>query len=59
MQCSKVGEIRLFLPLDFAVGRNVTDSLTISLEASAPIVNDYPVYNFKTELRMICDSDRW
>ena len=44
---------RLFLPLDLAVGRNVTDSLTISLEASAPIVNDYPVYNFKTELRMI------
>ncbi len=44
---------RLFLPLDLAVGRNVTDSLTISLEASAPIINDYPVYNFKTELRMI------
>jgi hypothetical protein len=44
---------RLFLPLDVAVGRNVTDSLTISLEASAPIVNDYPIYNFKTELRMI------
>ena len=44
---------RLFLPLDLAVGRNITDSLTISLEVSAPIVNDYPVYNFKTELRMI------
>jgi hypothetical protein len=44
---------RLFLPLDLAVGRNVTDSLTLSLEVSAPIVNNYPVYNFKTELRMI------
>jgi len=44
---------RLFLPLDVAVGRNVTDTLTISLEASAPIVNDYPVYNFKTVLRLV------
>jgi len=44
---------RLFLPLDVAVGRNVTDTLTISLEASAPMVNDYPVYNFKMELRLV------
>jgi hypothetical protein len=44
---------RLFLPLDVLVGRKVTDSLTISLEAGVPIVNDYPVYNFKTELRMV------
>jgi len=44
---------RLFLPLDVAVGRTVTDSLVISLEASVPIVNDYPVYKFKTELRII------
>ena len=44
---------RLFLPLDVAIGRKVTDSLTISLEASAPIVNDYPVYNFKTVLRLV------
>ncbi len=44
---------RLFLPLDVAVGRKVTDGLAISLEAGVPIVKDYPVYNFKTELRVI------
>jgi hypothetical protein len=44
---------RLFLPLDMSIGREVTDSLTISLEAGVPIINDYPVYNFKTELRMV------
>lgn len=44
---------RLFLPLDMSIGRKVTDSLTISLEAGVPIINDYPVYNFKTELRMV------
>jgi Putative MetA-pathway of phenol degradation len=44
---------RLFLPLDVSVGRKVTDSLIISLEAGVPIVKDYPVYNFKTELRMV------
>jgi hypothetical protein len=44
---------RLFLPLDVAAGRKVTDSLVISLEAAVPIVNDYPVYKFKTELRII------
>ncbi len=38
---------RLFLPLDVAAGRKVTDSLVISLEAAVPIVNDYPVYKFK------------
>ncbi len=44
---------RLFLPFDVSVGRKVTDSLVISLEASVPIANDYPVYNFKAELRLI------
>jgi hypothetical protein len=44
---------RLFLPFDVAVGRKLGDSWTISLEASVPIVNDYPVYNFKTELRIV------
>jgi hypothetical protein len=44
---------RLFLPFDVAVGRKINDSLTMSLEASVPIVKDYPVYNLKTELRMI------
>ena len=44
---------RLFLPLDVSVGRKVADNWTISLEASVPIVKDYPVYNFKTELRIV------
>jgi hypothetical protein len=43
---------RLFLPLDVAVGRKVTDSLTASLEVGVPIIRDYPVYNFKAELKI-------
>jgi hypothetical protein len=43
---------RLFLPFDVAVGRKITDRFTMSLEVSVPIIKDYPVYNFKTELRM-------
>ena len=42
---------RLFLPFDAAVGLKVTDSFVISLEGSVPIIKDYPVYSFKTELR--------
>jgi len=44
---------RLFLPADFAIGKNVTDELVISLEIGVPIVRDYPVYDFKTELRIV------
>jgi hypothetical protein len=44
---------RLFLPFDVAVGRKVTDGLTISLEGSVPVIKDYPVYNFKTELKIV------
>jgi hypothetical protein len=44
---------RLFLPFDAAIGRKVADKLIISLEASVPLVKDYPVYNFKTELRIV------
>lgn len=42
---------RLFLPFDLAIGQKVTDKLVISLEAAVPIIKDYPVYRFKTELR--------
>jgi hypothetical protein len=38
---------RLFLPADVLVGRNLTKTTTLSLEVSVPIVNEYPVYNFK------------
>jgi hypothetical protein len=43
---------RLFFPFDASVGRKLGDIFVISLEASVPIVKDYPVYNFKTEFRM-------
>ena len=43
---------RLFLPFDFMVGRNVTKDTTVSLEVSAPMVNQYPVYDFKTVARL-------
>jgi hypothetical protein len=43
---------RLFLPFDAAIGRKLTDAAVISLELAVPIVKDYPVYNFKTELRL-------
>jgi hypothetical protein len=44
---------RLFLPLDVSVGRKIADTWIVSLEAAAPIVDDYPVYKFKTELRIV------
>jgi len=43
---------RLFLPFDAAIGRKFTNDLVISLEASVPIIKDYPVYNFKTEFKI-------
>lgn len=42
---------RLFLPFDAAVGKKFTNDLIISLEAAVPIVKDYPVYDFKSELK--------
>ena len=39
---------RLFLPFDFSVGHSFSNGLTLSLEVGVPIVNDYPVYDFKT-----------
>jgi Putative MetA-pathway of phenol degradation len=44
---------RLFLPFDAAIGRKMTDNLVMSLEASVPIIKDYPVYNFKTEFKVV------
>src|SRR5215471_8390131 len=42
---------KLFFPFDASVGRKLSDNIVMSLEVSVPIVKDYPVYNFKTELR--------
>ena len=43
---------RLFLPADFMVGRNLTKSVTMSLEIGAPLIKDYPVYDLKTVARL-------
>jgi len=43
---------RLFLPLDVRVGKRLSDNLAISLEVGVPIVRDYPVYNFKGQVRV-------
>jgi hypothetical protein len=43
---------RLFLPFDARIGRDLTDHIALSLEVGVPIIKDYPVYNFKAELRL-------
>jgi len=43
---------RLFLPFDARIGRKLTDNLVLSLEVGVPIIKDYPVYDFKTEVRL-------
>ncbi|HXX04015.1 MAG TPA: hypothetical protein VEJ37_06740 [Xanthobacteraceae bacterium] len=43
---------RLFLPFDARVGRDITDHIALSLEIGVPIVKDYPVYNFKAQVRL-------
>jgi hypothetical protein len=43
---------RLFLPFDARVGRTLTEHIALSLEIGVPIIKDYPVYNFKAEVRL-------
>lgn len=43
---------RLFLPLDLAIGRKVTDKLVAALEVGVPLIRDYPVYKYKAEFRL-------
>jgi hypothetical protein len=43
---------RLFLPIDVRIGKKFGRYVDLSLEASAPIVKQYPVYNFMTALRL-------
>ena len=43
---------RLFLPFDIRVGRKLSDNAALSLEVGVPIIKDYPVYDFKTEVRL-------
>jgi len=42
---------RLFLPLDGEMGCNLGDGKVASLEVSAPVVRDYPLYRLKIEAR--------
>ena len=43
---------RLFLPLNFTVGWRPTEHTVISIEFGVPIIKDFPVYTFKTQLRV-------
>jgi hypothetical protein len=43
---------RLFLPFDARVGRKLSDNVVLSLEVGVPIIKNYPVYDFKTQVRL-------
>jgi hypothetical protein len=43
---------RLFLPFDVRIGRKLSDNVALSLEVGVPIIKDYPVYDFKAEVRL-------
>jgi len=43
---------RWFIPFDVRVGRKFTENIALSLEVGVPIIKDYPVYDFKTQLRL-------
>jgi hypothetical protein len=43
---------RLFLPIDASVGRKFGANVVVQVEVGVPVIKDYPVYNFKSELRI-------
>jgi len=43
---------RLFVPFDARITKKFSDSLAASLEVGVPIIRQYPVYDFKTQLRI-------
>ena len=43
---------RLFLPIDIAVGRKLSDNFVMTLEVSVPVIKDFPVYELKAELKI-------
>lgn len=43
---------RWFVPFDVRVGKKITENIALSLEVGVPIVRDYPVYDFKTQVRL-------
>jgi hypothetical protein len=42
----------LFLPLNFMIGWKPTEHIVVSAEFGIPIIKDFPVYSFKTQLRV-------
>ena len=42
----------VFLPLNFMVGWKPTRHIVISAEFGIPIIKDFPVYTFKTQVRV-------
>jgi hypothetical protein len=43
---------RLFLPIDVAVGRKLSDNFVMTMEVSAPVIKDFPIYELKAELKI-------
>ena len=43
---------RWFVPFDVRFGKKFTDNIALSLEVGVPIIRDYPIYDFKTQLRL-------
>ena len=43
---------RLFLPFDAWAGRKLSKHSTLSIEVGVPIIRDYPVFDFETEIRL-------
>jgi hypothetical protein len=43
---------RWFIPFDVRFGKKISDNIALSLEVGVPIIRDYPVYDFKTQLRL-------
>jgi hypothetical protein len=47
-----IGGKRWFVPADFLMGRNLTERVVASVEASVPIVKEFVLYNFKLQARL-------
>jgi hypothetical protein len=43
---------RLFLPFNARIGRKFSKTLNVSLEVGLPIIRQYPVYDFTSQLRV-------
>lgn len=43
---------RWFVPLDLMIGKMLNESTVVSVEISFPLLNDYQIYDFKTEFRI-------